>query len=410
MGPKPPCQALWETDAVFVGTVLSAHDESKGVGGFNSRLIKLSVDESFRGLASNVAEVFTSYSGASCGFPFRVGQQYLVYAYKGETGRLTTSICNRTRAITEASEDLSYLRGLSTASSRSTIKGEVQRYTRSSDGNMTPSPFPKIRVNVEGASGKSHTFTDDQGNFSITDLEPGEYRVYLDLPKGLRAGPEEQKVTIVENGCGFVFFGVELDGRLSGRVLNPSQKPIAAAEIMIITAGKERYQGYWNAATSNDQGVYEFSRIPPGRYVLHVRYDGTTSQFRPFPKMYYPGVSDRGQATVIEIGEGQRLEDYNLTMPDLPRERTIEGNVISSDGRLLTNAKVAYGADAVIYSVPMVEPGRFRLQVYEGVKIGLQAQVEVGNEKRVSSDWLEVPATGDMTGVKLVIPSHLIPK
>jgi Tissue inhibitor of metalloproteinase len=308
MAPKPPCQAVWEADAVFIGTVLSTHDDSKRVIGFDSRLIKFAVEESFRGLASNVVEVFTSQTGAGCGFGFQTGQQYLVYAYKGETGRLSTSICSRTRTITQATEDLSYLRGLLRAPRRSTISGEVQRYKRDSNGNATPSPLPDIRVNVEGATEKSHTFTDEKRNFSITDLASGDYRVSLELPKGLKAGPEEQKVTIAEKGCAFVYFGVESDGLLSGRVLNLSQNPIAAAQFQIITAGREGFRGYWNVTSSNDQGVDEFSKIRPGKYVLLIRFDGTTSQLRPFPRMYYHGVSAQGQATVIEIDEGQRLD------------------------------------------------------------------------------------------------------
>ena len=410
MAPKPSCQAVWEADAVFIGTVLSTHDDSKSAVGFDSRLIKLAVEESFRGVASNVVEIYTSQTGAGCGFLFQTGQQYLVYAYKGETGRLSTSICTRTRALVQANEDLIYLRGLSRGARGSTISGEVQLYKRDLDGNATPSPLSGIRVNVEGPSGPAHSFTDDRGNFSIMDLAPGDYRVSVELRKGLTAGPEAQKVTIVDKGCAFVYFGVETDGRLSGRVMNVSQKPIAGAEIQILTVGRERFRGYWNATSSDAQGAYEFSKIPPGKYVLLIRFDGTTSQTRPFPKLYYPGVAAQGQATVIEIDEGQRLEDYNLTMPDLPKERTVEGTVITSDGRLITNAKVEYGADAVIYAAPMAEPGHFRFKVYEGVTIGVQAQVDLGKGKRVSSDLLEIPVTGDATGVKLVIPSHLLPK
>lgn len=409
-GPKPPCQATWEADAVFVGTVLST-EEKQGRGGFDSRLIKLSVEESFRGIASNVVEVFTGSGGGDCGFSVEVGQQYLVYAYKGETGRLATSICTRTRALIQASEDLEFLRGLSRAAPGSTIQGEVHRVKYNSDGNVSDLPLPGIRVILEGDFGYANTTTDEKGKFAVGELSPGTYKVSLELPKGLSAGLETQQVKVSDKGCAVVYFRVESDGRLSGRVVNVLQSPIAKAEIYILTAGKRKYEAYTQAAYSKDDGFYELSRIPAGTYVLQIRFDGQTGSTRPFPLMFYPGVSDQSQATVIEIGEGQRIENYNLTMPDLPKDRIVEGTVLASDGRLVSDATVLYRTDPkMINTVPMVGPGHFRLRVYEGVKIALQAWLEIGNGKYPVSDWLEIPATGDATRIKLVAPSHRIPK
>ena len=89
---------------------------------------------------------------------------------------------------------------------------------------------------------------------------------------------------MADRGCSIVGFWLEREGKLSGRVLNPEGLPVKKAEIFILTLDKERYQGHWDAAYSDDEGDYNFRRIPPGRYVLSVRYDGMTSQQRPFPQ------------------------------------------------------------------------------------------------------------------------------
>jgi hypothetical protein len=46
--------------------------------------------------------------GASCGYPFREGQEYLVYAYSGKRG-LEVDLCNGTQRLTEAEADLEVL-------------------------------------------------------------------------------------------------------------------------------------------------------------------------------------------------------------------------------------------------------------------------------------------------------------
>jgi len=104
MNPGPPCEATSKSAAVFVGTVVASKNaKTTGQYDFNSREVKFSVEESFKGLGSTEALVFTGWGGGDCGYPFRTGQQYLVYAYKDEKdGRLGTSICSRTRQLSEA--------------------------------------------------------------------------------------------------------------------------------------------------------------------------------------------------------------------------------------------------------------------------------------------------------------------
>jgi len=50
------------------------------------------------------------WTGADCGIDFQQGEVYLVYADDDEeTGRLGTSICYRTKRLSDAGADLAYL-------------------------------------------------------------------------------------------------------------------------------------------------------------------------------------------------------------------------------------------------------------------------------------------------------------
>jgi len=75
---------------------------------------------------------------------------------------------------------------------------------------------------------------------------------------------------------------------------------------------------------SDKDGLYEFKAVPPGRYALGVRFDGLTSQNRPFPHIYYPGVENIDQATIVSIGDGEKVEKYDLILPPPPAEHSVD--------------------------------------------------------------------------------------
>lgn len=87
MSPGPACQAVWSTDAVFVGHVerVSTTDAS----GFASRTVRIQVLEVFRGEVPARVEVRTGAGGSDCGYSFAEGSTYLVYASRATDGRLS---------------------------------------------------------------------------------------------------------------------------------------------------------------------------------------------------------------------------------------------------------------------------------------------------------------------------------
>jgi hypothetical protein len=81
----------------------SAHDQAAA-----QRRITLKVLRVWKGDVGRQAVISTGYGGGDCGFPFVQGERYLVYADRFE-GFLSTGICGRTAAITDAKSDLDYL-------------------------------------------------------------------------------------------------------------------------------------------------------------------------------------------------------------------------------------------------------------------------------------------------------------
>jgi hypothetical protein len=407
-GETAPCQAYWEASAVFVGTVINGRSVTVKDAGFEHemRAVRLFVDEPMRGVEGGEIEVLTGLGGGDCGFGFRQSQQYIVYAYRDEDDKkLYTSICSRTRLLAEAAKDLAYIRGLSKAKPGGTISGEVSKQIRNDEGSTYP-PLANVKVIMEGP-GTYEAVTDAKGQYRVEGVTPGEYTVRAQAPPGLAARGPDRTAKVVDRGCAEISFWLESSSGLSGRVLNPQGLPVANAEIFLVSADKERWRGYFDAAYADKEGNYAFKLIPPGRYVLIIRYDGTTSQTRPFPPMYYPGVADKTQAEILTFKEGATFANHDLKVPPLPAEYDVRGSVVWADGTPAKGARIAYmvGGDAVVYGVQTNETGEFSFKAYEGLKLSISAQMNRENRQSISSPAVTITVEAGAAPLKFVLPS-----
>ena len=249
--------------------------------------------------------------------------------------------------------------------------------------------------------------TDSAGQYRFAALPSGDYVVKIKLPTGLSIqGETEEKVSLIARSCSVVNFWLQPDSQLSGRVLNQQGLPVNNAVIFLQEFDKERYQGYLDSAHADESGKYVFRRMPAGRFVLQIRFDGLTSQDSPFPTIYYPGVSEKSQAKVITIAEGQRLENYDLEVPALPLSHEVEGVVLWSNGRPAANARVTYSLIdyPVAYSVKANEQGRFSFKAYDGMKLSLQAFTEPPDSKSFSEP-ANITVSSSLPPIKFVLPS-----
>lgn len=95
--------------AVFYGKVIAVKRESGSDEVMDVELefvtVKFRVEKSWKGQPTSEVIVRTAGNSAACGFAFKTGKRYLVYAHSNGNG-LRTSICSRTAA---GSADAKYL-------------------------------------------------------------------------------------------------------------------------------------------------------------------------------------------------------------------------------------------------------------------------------------------------------------
>lgn len=131
----PPCQACFQVDAVFIGTVQSStvrKTTSDGVtdGLFDRRLVHIAIDQISRGVQGTTADLWTGLGGGDCGFDFKVGLRYVIYASRHADGTLSTGICSRTRLVPEAADDLA---SVPTSATGARLTGIIKHTEHDSD-------------------------------------------------------------------------------------------------------------------------------------------------------------------------------------------------------------------------------------------------------------------------------------
>jgi hypothetical protein len=103
-------QSLKDAQFVFSGQVI---DIESNTGLTNKRYalkVKIKVDKFWKGGSPETFIVQTGAGGGDCGFPFELGESYLIYAYgSAKDDSIGTGICSRTKNIAQADEDLKIL-------------------------------------------------------------------------------------------------------------------------------------------------------------------------------------------------------------------------------------------------------------------------------------------------------------
>ena len=420
-GGLSPCQEYWKTDAVFVGAVVGESKFTVEEGSYKHtmRLVRLSVEQPLRGIEGTEAEVATGWGGGDCGYQFRLGARYVVYAHRGEKdGRLYTGICTRTRPLAEADEDLAFVRGLGVAAPTGTVFGQVfRRNYEWKEGEPVFKPVADAEVTVEGGDVSRELKTDAGGRFRVEGLAPGKYKVLMKVPPGLvYRGREDETGTVVgevelaARGCAQADFHLESDTRIAGRVLDSLGRPAANLPMQLRGAPSDvRNINHFSYERTDAEGRFEFKAVPPGEYLLGVRILGSVGETLPYPRTYLPGTPSRQSAGVVKVKEGERVSGLEMRLPPPLAEYEVAGTVVWEDGRPAPGVSVYLSLQEEndvtdTKSLVADERGRFMLKVYEGLNYKVSAYPRGATGPAAQSPWIDVPPSPGARPVRLVLP------
>jgi Carboxypeptidase regulatory-like domain len=383
-GTGAPCESFGTASAVFAGRVIS--DQVKEMPkkldrteiDWLPRAVKFSVEQAFSGVMGTEVEVFTGRGGGDCGYGFQVGQRYLVYAYNYQ-GKLTTSICTRTRHFSQATEDLAFLGTLSSARPGVTIHGAISR----ADERKNDPLSSDISITIEGELQRKEVRPDAEGRFRVSGLPPGKYKVTLNLPDTLTTYQNEEEITVTDRGCAGVSWYVNDNGRVNGRVVNADGEPVAHILVSLVDPGAANpKENQAKLDRTDDEGNFKFSAVPRGRYLIavnHTRFPEPNDPTRSYPPSFYPGVIDKEQAQAITVGAGEKLNDLVVRVPAKLPASVVKVSVVWADGSpvakaILSVTDVTQGESTLSNSVQTDEQGQATIDGYVGQKLVIHAR------------------------------------
>ena len=272
-GTSPPCEAFWHADLVFSGHVDKVeHIEVAASEGYNR--VTFTVDRVLRGPTASQITIKTSSSDASCGYRFDEGDSYVVYG-SGEGDNVSTSLCTRTRRLSNGSEDFDYAASLARPGAGGLIYGQVRRWDEYLGRGPTTRDLGSMAnalIVAQSSAGRREARSREDGTFQIAGLEPGSFGLSLELPDTFTyIGPTEPVRLANEHACGDATFVVHFDGRIVGSVVDAKGSPVIGANVVLAlaeladTAVGLRYN---RAAVTDNGGKFELRTVPPGQYVL----------------------------------------------------------------------------------------------------------------------------------------------
>ncbi|HVW07679.1 MAG TPA: carboxypeptidase-like regulatory domain-containing protein [Bryobacteraceae bacterium] len=209
--------------------------------------------------------------------------------------------------------------------------------------SITGQPLDKVRIIAEhhnshdpGAS----TTTDSKGEFTLIDLDPGEYRLsakrsgYLETYYGAKDAFDYDGSPIVlttDQSVDSLRMKMTPFGVIAGTVRDSDGEPFAGAAVDLFVIrhqnGRRVITLDDNSHNTDDLGQFRFAGLRPGRYYIAAsasRHGEQVATIDHSPKSvphpdpavptFYPGTTDPSNATAIDLAPAGRQTGVDITL------------------------------------------------------------------------------------------------
>jgi hypothetical protein len=290
---------------------------------------------------------------------------------------------------------------------------------------VTGEPISRALVQIPGGQA---IMTASDGSFEFTGVPDGQ--IYLTARKPGFFSDEDlhpgRQLMLIKTAKikDPVVLKLNPQSLITGRITDSNGEPIENAPISVFSTSIQdgrRRRTYVNQASPNEDGEFRFSGLRPGRYFLSAgaglveppsRLAPTVKAAeRGLPKMYYPGVPDRAEATPIPLSPGQHAV-IDLSLQSVPLHQVsvkIMGAPPTGVGVQVLSPD-RYDA-AQLFNIYDPDTGVHRFSVPRGLYI-ISASVQITSNQRQQTlrAQTQVNVTSDLDNIVLALaPTDSIP-
>ncbi|MBS1820091.1 MAG: carboxypeptidase regulatory-like domain-containing protein [Acidobacteria bacterium] len=338
-----PCTAMAENRAIFVGTPTAIEPDPAND---STLIVSMNIGERFSGtLTGSRTTVRTSRGDVSCGYPFQIGVQYLVYA-DGSDDALGVSRCSRTGPLAARQDDVTLLNALSAGSAVTRLSGQLAVWFAVLDGGWASSrpagPLPDIPITIEGQGVRRQTTTDRNGRFRVLGVPPGQYVVRATLPEPFVMSLDKP-YTVTVDACTAELDMAATTVPLSGVLLQANGQPAPAhvkLRIALFDAAKGVDRERTTITFTEEGGRWNAEGLWPGRYIVGVNTFDAPDKDTPYPAVWLPSATRPSDARVFDV-HPDRPQTVTLTLPAPLAPLSIRGYAIGPDEQRRAGARVS---------------------------------------------------------------------
>jgi Carboxypeptidase regulatory-like domain len=301
-------RANWYT-YVFVGSISSVTPIAD-----HEKTIQVVPEEIFLGAPTTPLTVTTSQ--ADCMRELRAGDRWLFYLRQVKGSPLVMDYyANDSAPAADAQLAIETLRRLKTIGDFAIVRGQVL------DGPASDrKPLAGARV-IARRTPDGIQFvatTDAEGKYEFQPLPSGPYTIAVD-PMGPHQ-PDDSGVDASSGACWDLTLSRSSHARIGGRVTHADGLPVADLGVALIRTDGT---GYLTTETDDD-GYFVFDSQEPGEFVVGLNFPGRSDWFDgsgaggnlklPPASLFYPGVTNRSGAQVIQLTADEKLDNINFTL------------------------------------------------------------------------------------------------